>query len=65
MAIFKTCIGEGASLTIGELSLVLTARMTSSLLVEPKQPADTPPSSDMRHLFNWATRSQVQQPTSA
>ncbi|KIJ64545.1 hypothetical protein HYDPIDRAFT_28484 [Hydnomerulius pinastri MD-312] len=36
-----------------------------SLLVEPKQPADTPPTSDMRHLFNWATRSQAQQPTSA
>ncbi|KAF8555708.1 ras GEF [Imleria badia] len=36
-----------------------------SLLVEPKQPADTPPSSDMRHLFNWATRSQAQQPTTA
>ncbi|KAF8133767.1 ras GEF [Boletus edulis] len=36
-----------------------------SLLVEPKQPADTPPLSDMRHLFNWATRSQAQQPTSA
>ncbi|KAF9221669.1 ras GEF [Gyrodon lividus] len=36
-----------------------------SLLVEPKQPADTPPPSDVRHLFNWATRSQAQQPTSA
>lgn len=34
-----------------------------SLLVEPKQPADTPPS-DMRQLFNWATRSQAQPPTS-
>ncbi|OAX37080.1 ras GEF [Rhizopogon vinicolor AM-OR11-026] len=30
-----------------------------SLLVEPKQPADTPPASDMRQLFNWATRSQT------
>ncbi|KAI6114219.1 ras guanine nucleotide exchange factor domain-containing protein [Pisolithus sp. B1] len=36
-----------------------------SLLVEPKQPADTLPTGDMRHLFNWATRSQAQQPTSA
>ncbi|KAI6106332.1 ras guanine nucleotide exchange factor domain-containing protein [Pisolithus croceorrhizus] len=36
-----------------------------SLLVEPKQPADTLPMGDMRHLFNWATRSQAQQPTSA
>ncbi|KAH7928444.1 ras GEF [Leucogyrophana mollusca] len=36
-----------------------------SLLVEPRQPADTPPTSDMRQLFNWATRSQAQQPTSA
>ncbi|KAG1822814.1 ras guanine nucleotide exchange factor domain-containing protein [Suillus subaureus] len=35
-----------------------------SLLVEPKQPADTPPPSDMRQLFNWATRSQAQPPTS-
>jgi len=32
-----------------------------SLLVEPRQPADTPPASDMRQLFNWATRSQSQQ----
>jgi len=31
---------------------------SSSLLVEPKQPADTIPMSDMRQLFNWATRSQ-------
>ncbi|KAF9454692.1 ras GEF [Macrolepiota fuliginosa MF-IS2] len=29
-----------------------------SLLVEPKQPADTAPTGDMRQLFNWATRSQ-------
>ncbi|KAJ3567040.1 hypothetical protein NP233_g6622 [Leucocoprinus birnbaumii] len=29
-----------------------------SLLVEPKQPADSAPTSDMRQLFNWATRSQ-------
>ncbi|KAF8895368.1 ras guanine nucleotide exchange factor domain-containing protein [Infundibulicybe gibba] len=29
-----------------------------SLLVEPKQPADTAPVGDMRQLFNWATRSQ-------
>ncbi|KAH7911736.1 ras guanine nucleotide exchange factor domain-containing protein, partial [Hygrophoropsis aurantiaca] len=36
-----------------------------SLLVEPRQPADNPPTSDMRQLFNWATRSQAQQPTSA
>ncbi|KAG1745971.1 ras guanine nucleotide exchange factor domain-containing protein [Suillus paluster] len=36
-----------------------------SLLVEPKQPADTPPPSDMRQLFNWATRSQAQSPTPA
>lgn len=36
-----------------------------SLLVEPKQPADSLPTGDMRHLFNWATRSQAQQPTSA
>jgi len=31
---------------------------SSSLLVEPRQPADTVPMSDMRQLFNWATRSQ-------
>ncbi|KAG6891672.1 hypothetical protein C0992_012721 [Termitomyces sp. T32_za158] len=29
-----------------------------SLLVEPKQPADLAPTSDVRQLFNWATRSQ-------
>lgn len=34
-----------------------------SLMVEPKRPADTPPSSDMRQLFQWATRSQPQQAT--
>jgi hypothetical protein len=34
-----------------------------SLLVEPKQPADAPPSGpsgDMRQLFNWASRSHSQ-----
>ncbi|KAF5382714.1 hypothetical protein D9615_002919 [Tricholomella constricta] len=31
-----------------------------SLLVEPRQPADTAPAGDMRQLFNWATRSQSQ-----
>ncbi|KAJ3509123.1 hypothetical protein NLJ89_g5382 [Agrocybe chaxingu] len=31
-----------------------------SLLVEPKQPADQPPASDMRQLFSWATRSHSQ-----
>lgn len=31
-----------------------------SLLVEPKQPADNPPTGDVRQLFNWATRSQSQ-----
>jgi len=30
-----------------------------SLLVEPRQPADTPPTNDMRNLFSWATRSQA------
>ncbi|KAA1469900.1 ras GEF [Dentipellis sp. KUC8613] len=29
-----------------------------SLLVEPKQPADTPPSGDVRQLFPWTSRSQ-------
>ncbi|KAG6890823.1 hypothetical protein C0995_003256 [Termitomyces sp. Mi166 len=29
-----------------------------SLLVEPRQPADHAPTSDVRQLFNWATRSQ-------
>jgi hypothetical protein len=36
-----------------------------SLLVEPKQPADQPPTSDMRQLFNWATRSQPQATSSS
>ncbi|KAG5638707.1 hypothetical protein H0H81_010689 [Sphagnurus paluster] len=30
-----------------------------SLLVEPRQAADTAPAGDMRQLFNWATRSQT------
>jgi len=38
---------------------------SSSLLVEPKQPADTVPMSDMRQLFNWATRSQSTTTTAA
>ncbi|KAF5315158.1 hypothetical protein D9619_007210 [Psilocybe cf. subviscida] len=37
-----------------------------SLLLEPRQAADQPPTSDMRQLFNWATRStQPQTATSA
>ncbi|KAI0789799.1 ras guanine nucleotide exchange factor domain-containing protein [Abortiporus biennis] len=36
-----------------------------SLLVEPKQPADTPPASDVRQLFGWTTRSQAVTPTTA
>ena len=36
-----------------------------SLLVEPKRAVDTPPSSDMRQLFQWATRSQAQTSTSS
>lgn len=35
----------------------LTGLFGISLLVEPKQPADTVPANDMRQLFNWATRS--------
>lgn len=31
-----------------------------SLLVEPRQPADATPASDVRQLFNWAMRSQSQ-----
>ncbi|EMD39549.1 hypothetical protein CERSUDRAFT_92047 [Gelatoporia subvermispora B] len=34
-----------------------------SLMVEPKQPLDAPPTSDVRQLFGWASRSQSQQPT--
>jgi hypothetical protein len=56
--------------TAGGSSLYLlflrTAYRSVSLLVEPKQPADTlpgPPASDMRQLFSWATRSQPQQPS--
>ncbi|KAG6918773.1 hypothetical protein DXG01_011964 [Tephrocybe rancida] len=36
-----------------------------SLLVEPRQPADTAPTSDVRQLFNWATRSQSQNASSS
>lgn len=36
-----------------------------SLLVEPKRPADQPPSGDMRQLFQWATRSQASVTTQA
>lgn len=32
-----------------------------SLLVEPKQAADAPPSGDVRQLFSWTNRSQVSQ----
>lgn len=47
------------------LYLCLPTNPLNSLLVEPKQPADTPPgppANDMRQLFSWATRSQPQQP---
>ncbi|PCH40255.1 ras GEF [Wolfiporia cocos MD-104 SS10] len=36
-----------------------------SLLVEPKQTADTPPSSDARQLFNWTSRSTSHHPPAA
>jgi len=37
-----------------------------SLLIEPRQPADTPPASDVRQLFSWATRQpSALTPTSA
>lgn len=35
-----------------------------SLLVEPKQPADVPPTSDVRQLFNWTNRSHSHASTS-
>ncbi|KAJ7095770.1 ras guanine nucleotide exchange factor domain-containing protein [Mycena belliarum] len=34
-----------------------------SLLVEPRQPADTTAAADMRQLFGWATRSQATTPS--
>lgn len=40
------------------------AHFRPSLLVEPKQPADTAHTSDMRQLFNWAMRSQSVAPAS-
>ena len=57
--IFRICIagGNGLSLIFFLCVRVLNCS-SSSLLVEPKQPADTVPMSDMRQLFNWATRSQ-------
>jgi len=36
-----------------------------SLLVEPKNTADTHPTSDMRQLFSWATRFQPQATSSS
>lgn len=61
--IFRICIagGNGLSLIffcVCVCSKVMMLCSSSSLLVEPKQPADTVPMSDMRQLFNWATRSQ-------
>jgi son of sevenless len=34
--------------------------VVKSLMVEPKNTADTHPTSDMRQLFSWATRFQPQ-----
>ena len=34
----------------------------SSLLVEPRQPADAPPSGDVRQLFPWTNRSHATHP---
>ncbi|CAL1712901.1 unnamed protein product [Somion occarium] len=36
-----------------------------SLLVEPRRPADNPPTSDVRQLFGWASRSSQPTPVSA
>lgn len=48
-----------------EKGVFLIGHSNDSLLVEPKQPADNPPTSDMRQLFNWATRSQSQATSSS
>ena len=34
----------------------------SSLLVEPRQAADAPPSGDVRQLFPWTNRSHASHP---
>ena len=39
--------------------------VVESLLVEPKNTADTHPTSDMRQLFSWATRFQPQATSSS
>jgi hypothetical protein len=33
--------------------------LSSSLLVEPRQAADAPPSGDLRQLFPWGSRSHA------
>ena len=37
----------------------------NSLLVEPKQPADTPPSSELKQLFGWGNRNSSSQSSQA
>lgn len=51
----KTSIAEGDP----DLEIITASwlKISYSLLIEPKQPADQPPTSDMRQLFGWASRS--------
>lgn len=53
-AIYKISTGEGEHITA--LTRTNANALPHSLLIEPRQPADTPPASDVRQLFSWATR---------
>jgi son of sevenless-like protein len=47
---------------LGCTSKQLLIGTLSSLLVEPKQAADAPPSGDVRQLFPWTNRSHASHP---
>lgn len=63
MVIFKIFIVEG--MFIFHFAIIFLFIVVESLLVEPKNTADTHPTSDMRQLFSWATRFQPQATSSS
>lgn len=63
MVIFKISIVGGMFTFIFAIFSLLI--VVQSLLVEPKNTADTHPTSDMRQLFSWTTRFQPQATSSS
>jgi hypothetical protein len=60
MVIFTTCTAAGMYVWL--YVKAIAESVLSSLLVEPRQPADAPPSGDVRQLFPWTNRSHASHP---